>query len=1270
MRKLIEKRLILLTVMAVMLCAAMVLLLVNPYAVNVSKASDDFLTNLTIGGVAVNISGDQESVDAGQTPTWVLEDEVLTLNNYVGGAIVAQGGLNIVLAAGSQNVITATPRAIEVLESLGGSGSLSITGAGTLSAVSESADSSVAAISAAGAIQINARVTVSASTDGTTVENGIARGIYSQSSITFEDAQVSVAASGAYAYAICTGAATDGDITVIDSQIQASSIGEYNDTALRTESFGDVSIISGAVTLSSKQACVYADDIVISGGELSVTGVNGGLNARLGVAISGGSIRVIVTQGAASDVYGIKCQSGVFEVDGEQTKVYVESTYFGILAIGGITVNEGKLQVISNGSGSYASYTEGNVNINGGTYLSSGRGSGIVIPQLGKIFVRGEEKQQLNLHVRNTVYVSESGEYFGGDRYLLRFRGDVFCQFQKPDNLITEGWALDFETGTSSFVLKLNNYEGGEVFTEASLIILCEDGSFNRLVSSQNAVVRANNVLTVAGKGFLEIVGPNDEYKSAVYVGGAVNLVKTNLIATAGGYGIECINGQVVIDEFSRLFAAGAHYPIFAEAGLKINDISYNEEDFSSSGIYGTGGKTLIKDGTIPDSELYSLKVDGAVIDIGDDASGSGWQFIKRLQCLVLDNYDGGYIYASGNLDVVVLAGTENKATDLGALSELVGSAAAYLGVASSGYLRLSGGGKLILDVAGAEISDIAYALYANNSVIVNEVQLEIHCSNYGIFANYGTVELNLTALVMETSGDGVTANGDITLTECEIDIISGKFALYSKFSRVVFDGGDASVYGGLRSAVANLNLYAGETMFVTGAPSDPGSSQLQNAFNIVDGVLTSTFERSIFKIMGQYYNYEGEAIDLLDTNGWKFDYDSANSKYILYLSGYQGNSIQFSLSLEIVVLGGQNEISFVDNTELGDTHSCIEVGGALTISGSGTLRLRGGGGTGGIGIYAQNCTINGDITIDTTEVSRGIAVENVLTIQNCQYSGAYITASSIYITGGTLQINGTANAVNCIVASNLFQMSGNASLTLTTTANSITLTCISAQRAVINSGTLTATANGAFGRAISAVFDIRLNSPDIVLFGGQCAVFSGNDTVVFGNSVLGFAGADAAGAVKNRRVNDTYKYVKTQLFVFTPQDLVFDALLEDGEVIEFGENIAYFEGIIANGVALVRDRDYIIEGENVRLTDSFLRSLPDGVLWLELQFGDGFTKTVSLTVTNSSVVISPAPQKDFVGIIVVASLSAVLVALFALSAVKEFRKKKRARKDSGLFLD
>jgi len=329
-----------------------------------------------------------------------------------------------------------------------------------------------------------------------------------------------------------------------------------------------------------------------------------------------------------------------------------------------------------------------------------------------------------------------------------------------------------------------------------------------------------------------------------------------------------------------------------------------------------------------------------------------------------------------------------------------------------------------------------------------------------------------------------------------------------------------------------------------------------------------------------------------------------------------------------------------------------------------------GGGGTGGIGIYAQNCTINGDITIDTTEVSRGIAVENVLTIQNCQYSGAYITASSIYITGGTLQINGTANAVNCIVASNLFQMSGNASLTLTTTANSITLTCISAQRAVINSGTLTATANGAFGRAINAVFDIRLNSPDIVLFGGQCAVFSGNDTVVFGNSVLGFAGADAAGAVKNRRVNDTYKYVKTQLFVFTPQDLVFDALLEDGEVIEFGENIAYFEGIIANGVALVRDRDYIIEGENVRLTDSFLRSLPDGVLWLELQFGDGFTKTVSLTVTNSSVVISPAPQKDFVGIIVVASLSAVLVALFALSAVKEFRKKKRARKDSGLFLD
>ena len=79
--------------------------------------------------------------------------------------------------------------------------------------------------------------------------------------------------------------------------------------------------------------------------------------------------------------------------------------------------------------------------------------------------------------------------------------------------------------------------------------------------------------------------------------------------------------------------------------------------------------------------------------------------------------------------------------------------------------------------------------------------------------------------------------------------------------------------------------------MFVTGAPSD-GKLATSNAFNIVDGVRLR-LERSIFKIMGQYYNYEGEATTC-STPTLEIDYDSANSKYILYLSGYQGNLYSF----------------------------------------------------------------------------------------------------------------------------------------------------------------------------------------------------------------------------------------------------------------------------------------------------------------------------------------------------------------------------------------
>lgn len=1239
-------------------------------SVVVKAANPDSLTSLIVDGVVLNVSGDEAKLVGEETqPRWRLENGVLTLNGYDGGQISANGDLAIILETGTQNTITTSGTdGIAISSSETGEGILTLSGSGTLTVNSTSADSSVSAISAKGGMLVtNTTLILSASSFGTTVSNGYARALFSESGyISIFTSNVTAASNGAYGYTVNTGgSAISNDISIDNSTIQITSNGTVSDTALRVSSVdGDVSIKSSTVTLNG-DICILGRNIELNETEFTANGVNGGLNARAGVSIIGGTTKIVATSGTSSDVRGVRCEGGNFSVSGENAKVYIEAKHYGISSTNDLVMDGGKVQILASGTASRGSYIEGNVYVNGGTLLTVGRNAGLVTLKQGEVKSHGVDVEEIKL-TKQTVYFAEDGTVFGGDRQLIRVEDEIYCQFEIVDNLATAGWRLEFDSANSAFLLTLDNYIGKEIYAYNNLRILTASGSDNTITTSTTSpAIYVENYLYITGNGYLEVVGASHQDARAIYVRNGITLDGANLYARAQGCGIECFNGG--IDIFGgRVASSGRQYTIFSNKEFKIGENAYNEEHFSAAGIFFNDGTTLIKANEIVSDDITGLKVDGAIVEIDTFASGDGWTWYSALHYLLLNNYNGGYIYGVGNLDIELEQNSENIIKNIGSGTETLSNLISYVGIAATQKLQIFGKGSLDIEVTGKTGQNVAYGMYAYNTLVLGGVALTIDTSGDGIVSKASTVSMKEVTFNLNALGNGITASGDITIADCDIDLLSYKIALYSVSARILFDGGNAQVYGGLRSAVANMNMFVDKVAFVTGALSNASGSVLYTAFVIEEGVFVSTFEKAIFKINGQYFDYEGEAIDRLETDGWKFDYDAVNSKYILQLKNYVGGSIKFSLNLEVQLLDdSDNTVVYTDNIDVGETYSCFDIGGSLTIIGSGKLKLGASGeDLGGIGVYALGgCTINGDnLSIDATRVARGFAIGKSLIVRDCTYRGNYITANSVYIYGGDIRVDSAKTATHCFSVTSMFYMSGG-KLELKTNANSLMLACINSSGAVsILDGELLATATGEFGRAINAAQQIKLYSDKIVCFGEDRAIFSENEIITFGDSVLAFAGATEAVAQKTRALVDGDKFFKTQKFVFSPIDLLFDndAPKETNKFsFDLGDNFAYFEVVKLEGISLKVGEHYTIDGTTVNFTNAFLTSLPNGVHRLEVHFGGGFYKTVSLTVENSKVSAPFMVAVDYLGALVVGCVSLLLIVAFVCSAVYEFRKVK-----------
>ncbi|MBQ9815801.1 MAG: S-layer homology domain-containing protein [Lachnospiraceae bacterium] len=156
----------------------------------------------------------------------------------------------------------------------------------------------------------------------------------------------------------------------------------------------------------------------------------------------------------------------------------------------------------------------------------------------------------------------------------------------------------------------------------------------------------------------------------------------------------------------------------FANAGYRPNQAKADTTRYYEHGI----------------GELYALQIDGEdyySYDLTSNISGSGWYWDANQRKLLLIDYSGGTIWASGPLlNLELASNSSNTVSNI------------YVG---GGALRISGTGKLTVNNTQAN-----YGIYAGGSIVAAGEATDITVKN----TNSNTLE--------ESNRGGIAGNGDI----------------------------------------------------------------------------------------------------------------------------------------------------------------------------------------------------------------------------------------------------------------------------------------------------------------------------------------------------------------------------------------------------------------------------------------------------------------------------------------------------------------------------
>ena len=303
-----------------------------------------------------------------------------------------------------------------------------------------------------------------------------------------------------------------------------------------------------------------------------------------------------------------------------------------------------------------------------------------------------------------------------------------------------------------------------------------------------------------------------------------------------------------------------------------------------------------------PPSELW---IDDGVteVEVFGDAiySGDGWEYDADLDVLILDGFDGVYIYAEGDLDIVLDG--ENYAECIEADGDLSISGSGTLDLDCSYYVALYAGGNLSLSgsaIVSAE-SDNSDGVYAGGDITVSDsAELYGYGGYIGIDAD-GSITVSDSAIL---SGDGrlggVGATGDI--------IVSGSATLYGDgYYGGIYAGGDITASGNATLTGAGWDgIWAYGNILFSGSVKVTGTGAMETDGGYSYGIYAyGTLEIDL--AVGEDFFVEGKGVIAEGEGG-------------LYGGGIvsEGSIIQLGSNTEVVVPTGGKVVEL--NEDYGDT--------------------------------------------------------------------------------------------------------------------------------------------------------------------------------------------------------------------------------------------------------------------------------------------------------------------------------------------------------------
>ncbi|MFS2219076.1 beta strand repeat-containing protein, partial [Telluria sp. Tellsp104] len=881
------------------------------------------------------------------------------------------------------------------------------------------------------------------------------------------------------------------DIAATDNGAQVNSLS------------GSGTVWLGGQTLTLTNAGETFAGVIDGVGGVNVAGgtqVLSGANTYIGAtSIDQGGALALSGSGSIALSSGV-ANNGVFDIAATDNGAQVNSlSGSGTVWLGGQTLT------LTNAGETFGGVIDGvgGVNVAGGTQVLSGANTyfgATSIDQSGALALSGSGSIALSSGVANNGVLditatnngaevrtlSGSGTVLlGGQTLTLTDAQDVFAGSILGSGGLAIAGGIETLSGTNTYSGATSIDQGGALALAGSGSIALSSGVANNGVLDIAATNNGAEVRTLSGSGAVLLGGQTLTLTDAqdVFAG---SILGSGGLAIAGGIetlsGTNTYSGATSIDQGGGLALAGSG-SIALSSGVANNgvlDIAATNNgaevrSLSGSGAVLLGGQTL----TLTDAQDVFA---GSILGSGGLAITGGIETLSGTNTYsgATSIDQGGGLALAGSGSIALSSGVANNgvfdiaATDNGAqVRTLSGSGAVLLGgqtltltdaqdvfagsIYGSGGLTIAGGTQVLSGTNtynGSTSIDQGGGLALSGS---GSIALSSGVANNGVFDIAATTN---GAEVRSLSGSGAVLLGGQTLTLTDAG---------DTFAGSIHGSGGLTIAGGIET-LSGTNTYTGVTSIDQGGLALSGSGSIALSSGVANN---GVFDIAATNNGAEVRSLSGSGAVLL--GGQTLTLTDAADTFAGSIHGSGG----------LTIAGGTETLTGT-NTYTGATS--IDQGGALALSGSGSVALS--SGVANNGVLDITATNNG-AEVRTLSGSGAVLLGGqTLTLTNAgdTFAGSIYGSGGLTIAGGTETLSGT----NTYTGATSIDQGGGLALA---GSGSIALSSGVANNGVFD---ITATNNGAEVRSLSG--------SGAVLLGGQTLTLTdAGDT--FAGSIHGSGG-------------------------------------------------------------------------------------------------------------------------------------------------------------------